>query len=116
MQQSLIDIEPYVRYPLVQILSDQQLKPGAGAELFFATFNFMSFHNAKDLFEQTDLKVNARRSHDKFNFPLNFAVSVKRSSEDVSIRVEYDQMYFSCKDIRSMLQKYVEILYAVHTL
>ncbi|KAB8321062.1 non-ribosomal peptide synthetase [Tolypothrix campylonemoides VB511288] len=116
VQQSLIDIEPYVRYPLLQILSDQQLKPGAGAELFFATFNFMSFHNAKNLFEQTNLKVNARRSHDKFNFPLNFAVSMKPSSEDVSIRVEYDQMYFSCQDIRSMLQNYVEILYAVHTL
>ena len=111
MQQSLIDIEPYVRYPLVQILSDQKK-----TELFFATFNFVHFHNAKNIFEETGLKVNARRSHDKFNFPLNFAVSVKRSSEDVSIRVEYDQMYFSCKDIRSMLQKYVEILYAVHTL
>ncbi|WP_414587305.1 amino acid adenylation domain-containing protein [Scytonema sp. PCC 10023] len=116
VQQSLIDIEPYVRYPLLEILSDQQLKPGAGAELFFATFNFMSFHNAKGLFEQTDLKVNGRRSHDKFNFPLNFAVSMKPSSEDVSIRVEYDQMYFSCLEIRSMLHNYVEILYAVHTL
>ncbi|BAY50143.1 amino acid adenylation domain-containing protein (plasmid) [Scytonema sp. HK-05] len=116
VQQSLIDIEPYVRYPLLEILSDQQLKPGAGAELFCATFNFMSFHNAKELFEQTDLKVNARRSHDKFNFPLNFAVSMKPSSEDVSIRVEYDQMYFSCLEIRSMVQNYVEILYAVHRL
>ncbi|MDF5715801.1 MAG: amino acid adenylation domain-containing protein [Rhizonema sp. NSF051] len=105
VQQSLIDIEPYVRYPLFQILSDQQ-KP----ELFFATFNFISFHNAKDLLEQTDLKVSARRSHDKFNFPLNFAISIKPSSGDVSIRVEYDQMYFSCKDIRSMLQNYLEII------
>ncbi|MFL9453891.1 condensation domain-containing protein [Tolypothrix bouteillei VB521301_2] len=108
VQQSLIDIEPYVRYPLLQILSDQQKQ-----ELFFATFNFMSFHNVKDIFEQTDLKVNARMSHDKFNFPLNFAISMNSSSENVSIRVEYDQMYFNCKDIRSMLQSYVEILYAV---
>ena len=56
VQQSLIDIEPYVMYPLLQILSDQKK-----TELFFATFNFVHFHNAKNNFEQTGLKVNARR-------------------------------------------------------
>jgi len=105
VQQSLIDIEPYVMYPLLQILSDQKK-----TELFFATFNFVHFHNAKNIFEQTGLKVNARRSHDKFNFPLNYAVSMESLSKKVSIRVEYDQMYFSCTHIRSMLQNYIEIL------
>lgn len=105
VQQSLIDIEPYVMYPLLQILSDQKK-----TELFFATFNFVHFHNAKNIFEQTGLKVNARRSHDKFNFPLNYAVSMESLSENVSIRVEYDPMYFSCKHIRSMLQNYIYIL------
>ncbi|MEH2206526.1 MAG: amino acid adenylation domain-containing protein [Nostoc sp.] len=116
VQQSLIDIEPYVRYPLLQILSDQQLKPSVGAELFFATFNFVHFHNAKNISDHTSLKVHQRRSHDKFNFPLNFAVSMESLSGNVSIRVEYDRMYFSCKDIRSMLQNYIEILkHTVHT-
>lgn len=105
VQQSLIDIEPYVMYPLLQILSDQKK-----TELFFATFNFVHFHNAKNLFEQTGLKVNARRSHDKFNFPLNYAVSMESLSENVSIRVEYDPMYFTYKHIRSMLQNYIYIL------
>ncbi len=105
VQQSLIDIEPYVMYPLLQILSDQKK-----TELFFATFNFVHFHNAKNIFEQTGLKVNARRSHDKFNFPLNYAVSMESLSEKVSIRVEYDPMYFSYKHIRSMLQNYIYIL------
>ena len=109
VQQSLIDMEPYVRYPLLQILSDQQLKPSTGAELFFATFNFVHFHNAKNISEQTGLKVNARRSYDKFNFPLNYTVSMQSSSGNVTIRVEYDRIYFSCKDIRSMLQNYIEI-------
>ena len=85
-------------------------------ELFFATFNFVHFHNAKNISEQTGLKVNARRSHDKFNFPLNFAVSMESLSGNVSIRVEYDRMYFNCKHIRSMLQNYIEILkHTVHT-
>jgi amino acid adenylation domain-containing protein/non-ribosomal peptide synthase protein (TIGR01720 family) len=110
VQQSLIDIEPYVRYPLLEILSDQQLDLGAEAELFFATFNFMHFHNAKNISEQTGLKVNARRLHDKFHFPLNYAVSIEALSGTVSIRVDYDPMYFSCTDICSMLQNYAEMV------
>jgi len=108
VQQSLIDIEPYVRYPLPQILADQQ-KP----ELFFATFNFGNFHNAKNLKADTGLKVNARRFHDKFNFPLNYAMSMEPSSGNVSLNVEYDQMYFSSKDIGSMLQNYIEMVLSI---
>jgi amino acid adenylation domain-containing protein/non-ribosomal peptide synthase protein (TIGR01720 family) len=107
VQQSLIDIEPYVRYPLLQILSDQQ-KP----ELFFALFNFVNFHNAKNLKADTGLKVNARRSHDKFNFPLNYAVSVSPVEGNVSLSVEYDKMYFSRQEIRSMIQNYIEMVRA----
>jgi amino acid adenylation domain-containing protein/non-ribosomal peptide synthase protein (TIGR01720 family) len=107
VQQSLIDIDPYVRYPLLEILSDQQ-KP----ELFFATFNFVNFHNAKNLKADTGLKVNARRSHDKFNFPLNYAVSMSPVEGNVSLSVEYDKMYFSRQEIRSMLQNYIKMVKA----
>jgi amino acid adenylation domain-containing protein/non-ribosomal peptide synthase protein (TIGR01720 family) len=107
VQQSLIDIEPYVRYPLLEILSDQQ-KP----ELFFATFNFVNFHNAKNLKADTGLKVKASRSHDKFNFPLNYAVSMEPSSGNVSLSVEYDKMYFSRQEIRSMIENYIEMVKA----
>jgi len=105
VQQSLIDIEPYVRYPLPQILADQQ-KP----ELFFATFNFTHFHNAKNLKADTGLKVKTRRSHDKFNFPLNYAVSMNPVEGNVSLSVEYDKLYFSRQEIRSMLQNYILLM------
>ncbi|WP_414516568.1 amino acid adenylation domain-containing protein [Nostoc sp. PCC 9305] len=110
VQQSLIDIEPYVRYPLLQIMSDQQLKYNAEAELFFATFNFVQFHNAKNISDYPGLKVNRRRFHDKFNFPLNYVVSLESVSGNASIHVEYDRMYFNSQDIRSTLQNYLEIL------
>jgi amino acid adenylation domain-containing protein/non-ribosomal peptide synthase protein (TIGR01720 family) len=107
VQQSLIDIEPYVRYPLLEILADQQ-KP----ELFLATFNFVNFHNAKNLKADTGLKVNGRRSHDKFNFPLNYAVSMSPVEGNVSLSVEYDRMYFSRQEIRSMIHNYIEMVRA----
>ncbi len=110
VQQSLIDIEPYVRYPLLEILSDQQK-----TELFFATFNFVNFHNAKNLKADTGLKVNNRRFHDKFNFPLNYAVSMSSVQGNVSLSVKYDKMYFSRQEIRSMIHNYIEILkHTVH--
>jgi amino acid adenylation domain-containing protein/non-ribosomal peptide synthase protein (TIGR01720 family) len=110
VQQSLIDIEPYVRYPLLEILSYQQ-KP----ELFFATFNFVNFHNAKNINADTGFKVNARRSYDKFNFPLNYAVSMSPVEENVSLSVEYDKLYFRSQEIPAMIHNYIEILkHTVH--
>jgi non-ribosomal peptide synthase protein (TIGR01720 family) len=106
VQQSLIDIESYVRYPLLEILADQQ-KP----ELFFATFNFVNFHNAKNINADTGLKVNARRSHDKFNFPLNYAVSMSPFEGNATLHVEYDKTYFSRQEIRSMIQNYIKMFY-----
>jgi non-ribosomal peptide synthase protein (TIGR01720 family) len=105
VQQSLIDIEPYVRYPLLQILADQQ-KP----ELFFATFNFTHFHNAKNIKADTGLKVHGRRFHDKFNFPLNYAVSMSPVEGNATLSVEYDKTYFSRQEIRSMIQNYIEMV------
>ncbi|MBD2510747.1 amino acid adenylation domain-containing protein [Nostoc muscorum FACHB-395] len=107
VQQSLIDIEPYVRYPLLEILANQQK-----TELFFATFNFVNFHNAKNIKADTGLKVNARSSHDKFNFPLNYAVSMSPVEGNIRLSVEYDKTYFSRQEIRSMIQNYIEMIRA----
>ena len=106
VQQSLIDMEPYVRYPLLQILADQQ-----ETELFFATFNFVHFHNAKNRLAHTGLKVHGRRFHDKFNFPLNYAVSMSPFEGSATLHVEYDQTYFSRQEVRSMIQNYIEMFY-----
>ncbi|MEB3149372.1 MAG: amino acid adenylation domain-containing protein, partial [Sphaerospermopsis sp.] len=105
VQQSLFDIEPYVRYPLLEILSNHQTK-----ELFFATFNFVNFHNDHNNPKQNSLKVNRTKIYDKFNFPLNFSVSMSSYSEDISLHIEYDQMYFNIQDICSMLEHYLKIL------
>ena len=109
VQETLIDIEPCVTYPLLEILSDQKT-----TELFFATFNFVNFHNAKTVDKHTDLKIQKKMIHDKFNFPLNFAISMESLSGNVSIHVEYDRTYFTGKDIESMLQNYIKILENQH--
>ena len=70
----------------------------------------MHFHNAKSLKADTGLKVHKRRFHDKFNFPLNYAVSMSPFQGNVTLQVEYDKTYFSRQEIRSMLQNYIEMV------
>ncbi|MBE9228589.1 amino acid adenylation domain-containing protein [Phormidium sp. LEGE 05292] len=105
VQQSLIDMEPYVRYPLLQILADQEK-----TELFFATFNFVHFHNAKNSLVHTGLKVYGRRFYDLYNFPLNCTMEMLPFEGNAILYIKYDKTYFSRQEICSMIQNYIEML------
>jgi hypothetical protein len=102
VQQRLIDLESYARYPLTKILEDQG-KP----ELFFATLNFLNFHNAKRAFESSEVKLPSSGNHDKFHYPLNYVVSVNPDSGQVWLRVEYDRSYFTTGTVESMAEDYI---------
>ena len=108
VQQLLIDVESYARYPLTQILADQG-KP----ELFFATLNFLHFHNARDGFDNTGMKQLGAGSHDKFHFPLNLAVAVNPENAQTTLRVEYDDAYFNAHAIESLMHDYIALLQQV---
>jgi len=105
VQDALIDIEPYATYPLAQILADRQTN-----ELFFSTFNYLHFHNMKEMPTQRSLKVIGFKSHDKFHFPLNYVLSVDPFNGSIAFRVEYDRSYFSHESICSMTGNYIDLL------
>lgn len=105
VQDLLIGTEQYARYPLAQILEDQQT-----TELFFATFNFLHFHNIKDIPVEGGLRLLGFRGHDKFHFPLNYIVSVNPFDGNIGFRVEFDKLYFSGASVRLLTDKYVELL------
>jgi amino acid adenylation domain-containing protein len=102
VQQLLIDVEPYAKYPLPQILEDQG-KP----ELFFATLNFLHFHNARNSFDNSIMKQFGAGSYDKFHFPLNYVVALDPNSGQVLLRVEYDKSYFSARTVEAMTNDYI---------
>jgi len=108
VQQLLIDIEPHARYPLTQILADQ-----AQPELFFATLNFLHFHNARNGFDNSGMKQLGAGSHDKFHFPLNLAVAVNPDNAQATLRVEYDQSYFNARAIEAIMHDYIALLQQV---
>jgi len=105
VQQGLINAEAYARYPLLQIMEDLRQ-----TELFFATFNFLHFHNVKEIPSDGGLRLLGFSGHDKFHFPLNYALSVDPFRGDINYRVEYDRAYFSENTIELLTDEYIELL------
>jgi hypothetical protein len=48
--------------------------------------------------------------HDKFHFPLNYALSIDPFSGAINYRVEYDRAYFGEEAVRLLTDEYVELL------
>jgi amino acid adenylation domain-containing protein/FkbM family methyltransferase len=105
VQQLLIDTELYARYPLPQILKDQQRE-----ELFWATFNFINFPKSTAETSDSSLRLLSERVHDKFHFPLNWVVSIEPSSDYANIRIEYDKSYFDHDQIHTLTRNYIDLL------
>jgi len=107
VQDKLSGLEPYVGYPLNNILKDQQQ-----VELFFATLNFVHFHNITYLGRTsvTDVEILDQKEHDKFHFSLNTTVLVSPLDRHIELRVEYDDRYFEIETIAVILNRYLEIL------
>lgn len=110
VQQLLIDTDSFAGYPLPQILKDQQLN-----ELFWATFNFITFPASGGDALDTGLRLLSAKGHDKFHFPLNYIVSVEPASEKTQLRIEYDNSYFDHHQIRSLTRHYLDLLHRTPT-
>lgn len=106
VQRLLIEIESFARYPLPQILANQKR-----SELFFATLNFLHFHNAGQLaLDSAGVRLLDADSHDKFHFPLNYIVSVNPFNSRISLDVEFDRLYFSIESVKAYGENYLEFL------
>src|SRR5437588_11539375 len=81
VQRKLVEIGPYVTYPLPQVLSDL-----ASPALFFAMFNFVHFHNMESDGPGPGLRVVGRGTHGKYHFPLNWSVARDPSGPAASLR------------------------------
>ena len=88
-QVELVSMEQFANFPLkvMHEISNSD-------SLFFATFNFVHFHSvAERQFKSVSWELT--NLHDKFHYPINFAVSVHPLNEEVNVRVEFDQRFFS---------------------
>lgn len=105
IQEQLSVNESHALYPLQQIERDR----GEG-ELFFATFNFVNFHNAAKIQPDNGLRFIADGGHDKFHYPLNYVFAVASNDGELAVHAEYDNAYFSNLTIEVMNATLLDIL------
>lgn len=102
VQRLLIDVEQFATYPLAQIMEDQQ-----EADLFFASFNYLHFPDGARIPSDAGLKIVRSKGYDKFHFPLNYVVSTNPFDAGMTLRAEFDKLYFTGDSIGATIEKYV---------
>jgi hypothetical protein len=109
VQLALGAVERHAAYPLVKILED--VAPHAGS-LFFATLNFVSFHNARWSRGDGGLEVVRTRSFDRFHFPLNLKFALEPTGF-AEIALHYDVRWFDAGEADAILTRYLDAIHAL---
>ena len=106
VQRSLVQLEPFARYPLDQMLIDAKIE-----RPFFATFNFIYFHNSKE-FDGSEggPKVEHGKVLDHWSFPLNFTVLMHPFESTATLRVAFDANRFDSHQVQKLVESYLELL------
>ena len=105
VHRSLLEAERFSDYPLAQIQSDLGVP-----ELFWATFNFVHFHNATWANSTTDLEPRGMTLFDKFHFPLNWKVAIDPGSGAIDVTCTHDERLISSEKSRALLERYETLL------
>lgn len=100
---TLCEIDLHALYPLDQIEKDLKTK-----ELFSTTFNYIQFHNMKDL-EQT-MEILDIKGSDKFHYPLNIVIGVDDIHQKVELRLDYSSSYFTKETIQMLAETLMQQL------
>jgi len=101
VHQILTEIQPYVMYPLTQIIDDHD-----NSNLFFSTFNYVHFHRAKSLSNSPGLQILAFDFFNKFHFPLNLFVAFHPVQSNILVKIVYDNRYFTAIQIQDILDRF----------
>jgi amino acid adenylation domain-containing protein len=105
LQRSLTELQAFAMYPLADIAASRGVD-----DLFYATFNFIDFHNAVRPDESSGLSVLASRAHDKFHWPLNLLVSVSRNAGKAFVQADYDDRFVTGAQTRGIVEHFLSTL------
>jgi hypothetical protein len=101
VNEGLINIEPYLSYPLKRILF------GKDNEKFMQfSFNFTKFHHLEELNQSSSIKMKDSLSSDIMHYPLNLAVDWDTTINKLSIVFNYDRKFLSNESALEIFQCY----------
>jgi hypothetical protein len=90
-------IEQHVLYPIDAITAAHD-----SSDLFYATFNFVSFESDPWGLAGDGLELLDYRFHDKFHYPLNYLFLWDKVRGVVGVKVEYDNGYFEDAEVERL--------------
>jgi amino acid adenylation domain-containing protein len=104
VHQDLLQADRFGRFPLAEIMADC-----GGREPFFSTFNFLQFRNwsGRAAVRGAGARVEPVYGLDRLHLPFNLAVSLPPRGEGATLRVEYDDRFFSRGDVAAALESYL---------
>ncbi len=105
IQRGLIDMERHAAFPHDTIEALHR-----ASNLFYATFNYIDFHNAASLPGDEGIELVRVYGHDKFHYPLNYAFSIDRSIDAINVCVQYDDEYFDGRDVHALNVMLLDVL------
>ncbi|MBV8688022.1 MAG: amino acid adenylation domain-containing protein [Alphaproteobacteria bacterium] len=102
---ALVALEPFAIYPLPRIAADR-----GATELFFATFNFLNFHEAFRGEGTGAMALVAYDAYDRLHYPLNLAVSLDRPRDEVTATLHFDLKHFQPSLAETLMARYLALL------
>jgi len=99
VHRQLIEVERFALYPLTRIASQCNAQ-----ELFFATFNFVHFHNAAETEDVGAGRMLRETYLDRFHFPVNHLFGLHHKHAGIYAHTEYDARYFTRDQIEALDQ------------
>jgi tyrocidine synthetase-3 len=103
------ELLPFSAYPFSQILKDLEVDDQA---LFFATFNFIHFHNASEMIQEIGKKgiKFSMKHYNVFHYPLNILCQQIPTSNIFNIFMNFDSEYFEKKNAQKLANDFLELL------
>lgn len=103
VQKDLVDIQPYASYPLTQLIANN-----GGHELFYSAFRYLNFWNAKQIPEESGLRLSGIYVVDRYPFALTCTVGTSLSGR--YIQIEYKPGAISLESVKDLLNSYKNLL------
>lgn len=100
----LIDIDGHTPFPL------DEIEHMYGSDLFWATFNFVNFHNAFGSQSLGTGQLLQTTGHDLYHYPLNLRVSIEGSGGSTELYLDVDPAYFDREQAIRIVGRYLELL------
>jgi amino acid adenylation domain-containing protein len=103
VQKDLVDIQPYASYPLTKLIANN-----GGQELFYSAFRYLNFWNAKQIPDESGLRLMGAYVVDRYPFALTCTVGTSPLGR--YIQIEYNPRSISFENVKDLLNSYKNLL------